>query len=135
LPVIDDPQASQHGNEVTRVVLCSGKIFIDLVTDELRQANPQVALVRLEQLYPFRPDDLAEVLDKYPHLKEIVWVQEEPRNMGAWIYLEPLLLQLINGRWSLEYLGRPASASPAEGSFAWHSLNQKEIITKAYQSK
>jgi 2-oxoglutarate dehydrogenase E1 component len=75
---------------------------------------------------------MQELLESYPNLAEIMWVQEEPKNMGAWSHGQIWLDELIRGCWPLHYLGRPASSSPAEGSAAWHAVNQKALIEQAY---
>jgi 2-oxoglutarate dehydrogenase E1 component len=72
------------------------------------------------------------VFERYPALREVVWLQEEPENMGAWEFMRPLLTQLIEGRCPLAYVGRERSASPSEGSAAWHQLNQKQIVERAF---
>src|SRR5438094_937649 len=130
--VIDDERARQLPGEVRRLVLASGKVYVDLVTSDRRGTGRAVALCRVEQLYPFPEQDLRPVLERYPNLEDVVWLQEEPRNMGAWGYMRLRLAQLIDGRWPLHYIGRPRSSSPAEGSSAWHALNQETIIKQAY---
>lgn len=132
-PVIDDAQAREHPEAVRRLILCSGKVYVDLASDERRASTSAIGLVRVEQLYPFRPAEFEAVLAGYPHLKEVVWLQEEPENMGAWEFMQPRLAGVINGRWPLRYLGRPRSSSPAEGSAARHALQQAELIRQAYQ--
>ena len=131
-PVIDDPDARQRPKGVNRLVFCSGKVFVDAVTSELRPTMPHVALCRLEQLYPFPDVAVREVLDTYPALRDVVWLQEEPENMGAWDFVRPLLEGLIDGRYPLRYVGRARSASPSEGSAAWHQLNQKALVERAF---
>jgi len=130
--VIDDPEAAARADEVQRLFLCSGKIYVDLVTSELREQHPEVAIARIEQLYPFPDDDVARVLEGYPALEEVVWVQEEPANMGAWAFMSFRLGRVIQGRWPLRYVGRSASSSPAEGSSAWHARNQATLVAQAY---
>jgi 2-oxoglutarate dehydrogenase E1 component len=130
--VVDDDEAQHNALEVRRLVLCSGKMHVDLVTSPLRTQNSAIAVCRLEQLYPFPDDDLKFLLEKYPNLEEVAWVQEEPRNMGAWEFLRLQLARLIDGRWPLHYIGRPRSSSPAEGSSAWHALNQELVVKQAY---
>jgi len=93
-----------------------------------------VAVCRVEQLYPFPKTSLAEVLDGYPALRDVVWLQEEPENMGAWEFMRPLLEDMIGDRCPLRYVGRARSASPSEGSSAWHQLNQKVLIEQAFDS-
>lgn len=132
-PVIDDATARQQPEKVERLILCSGKIYADLVSSELRQHNPNVAIVRLEQLYPLLPEFLLPVLAGYPNLRRVVWAQEEPRNMGAWRHLKPQLQKLIAGRWPLLGVARPRWSSPAEGSSAWHHANQKALVELVFK--
>ncbi|HEY1307125.1 MAG TPA: 2-oxoglutarate dehydrogenase E1 component [Vicinamibacterales bacterium] len=130
--VIDDGEASIRATGVKRVVLCSGKVYVDLMTSERRHAASEVAVVRVEQLAPFPVVALQEVLDGYPSLRDVVWLQEEPENMGAWEFMRPLLEELIADRCPLRYIGRARSASPSEGSSAWHQLNQRAIVERAF---
>lgn len=129
--IIDDEQADRE--KVRRLILCSGKVYVDLVSSELRQQRAWIAIARLEQLYPFPHEDVKPVLEGYPQLQEIMWVQEEPRNMGAWESVQPQLLALIDGRWPLQYVGRPRRASPAEGSMSWHKATQQAIVKRAFE--
>jgi 2-oxoglutarate dehydrogenase E1 component len=131
-PVIDDAQARPQRELVRRLILSSGKIYVDLATSKYRGESPGVAIVRIEQLYPFPIGELKSVLDSYFSLEEVVWVQEEPENMGAWTYAQPRLINIIDGRLPLHYLGRPSSSSPAEGSASWHAVNQAALIEQAY---
>jgi 2-oxoglutarate dehydrogenase E1 component len=130
--VIDDVDAVRQANSIRRVVLCSGKVYVDLASSDRRRAAGDVALVRVEQLAPFPVVALREVLDGYPSLRDVVWLQEEPENMGAWEFMRPLLEELIADRCPLRYIGRARSASPSEGSLAWHQLNQRAIIERAF---
>jgi 2-oxoglutarate dehydrogenase E1 component len=130
--VIDDVEARGHAGGVQRLVLCSGKVFVDLVTSDLRPQASRVAVVRVEQLYPFPHDEVGAALEGYPALREVVWLQEEPANMGAWDFMRPVLEALVAARGlSVRYVGRPRSASPSEGSAAWHALNQRALIEQA----
>ncbi|MGE5223573.1 MAG: 2-oxoglutarate dehydrogenase E1 component [Omnitrophica WOR_2 bacterium] len=131
-PVIDDPEKSKSPQKVKRLVLCSGRISIDLIGSEEHAQAYELAIVRLEQLYPLPDDHLKSVFAEYPSLEEVIWVQEEPQNMGFWEYLRPRLLALIDGRWPLHYVGRPASSSPAEGSASLYAINQRAIIERVY---
>jgi 2-oxoglutarate dehydrogenase E1 component len=130
--VIDDAEARGHATGIKRVVLCSGKVYVDLVSSERRAAAKDIALVRVEQLYPFPTTALDEVLTAYPSARDIVWLQEEPENMGAWEFARPLLLELVGDRRPLRYIGRARSASPSEGSSTWHQLNQKALVERAF---
>jgi 2-oxoglutarate dehydrogenase E1 component len=129
--VIDDPSGPERADEVTRLVLCSGKVYVDLLAAPGLDSAPGVAVARLEELYSFPADELRELLAGYPQLREVVWLQEEPRNMGAWSYVEPRLHELLGPDLLLSYAGRAASASPAEGSLALHSIEQARIIAAA----
>jgi len=130
--VIDDADARGRAKNISRLVLCSGKVFVDLATSEQRPSADQVAICRVEQLYPFPRTAVREVLDGYPALRDVVWLQEEPENMGAWEFVRPLLEEMVGDRFPLRYIGRARSASPSEGSAAWHQLNQKVLIEQAF---
>jgi 2-oxoglutarate dehydrogenase E1 component len=130
--VIDDPDLPAEHEDVENLILCSGRVYIDLVTSDLRKENQDDAIVRVEQLYPFPREALDKVLDEYPNLERLIWVQEEPFNMGAWNYLRPRLRTLTDDRLPLHYVGRPESSSPAEGSSTLHRINQEELIEQAF---
>ncbi len=131
-PILDDDVAQTHPAAVQRLILCSGKIFVDLTKHKIRQNTPSVAIARLEQLYTFPTDDVRQVLQGYPNLEAVIWMQEEPKNMGAWRYVEPYLQDIVADRWTLNYLGRPPMASPAEGSSTLHEVNQAVLISRAF---
>jgi 2-oxoglutarate dehydrogenase E1 component len=133
--VIDDEQAAASAAKVRRVVICSGKVYVDLASSEDRKTNPTVAVVRLEQIYPFPADQLRAAIEGYAELREVCWVQEEPENMGAWDFVRPELERLIDGRWPLRYVGRVRNSSPSEGSAAWHQVNQRAIVAQAFEEK
>ena len=114
-------------------MLCSGKLAYELMEARDAAGDKTTEIVRIEQLYPFPDRDLRPVLDRYPNLGQPFWVQEEPENMGAWEYLRPQLEKSIEGRWPLTYIGRPRNASPAEGSLARHSANQKALVQQAFE--
>ena len=132
--VIDDDTVKQPA-KVKRLVLCSGKVHVDLAGAEARKANPSVALVRVEQLYPFPTQQITALLDRYTKLKDVCWVQEEPENMGAWEFVRPLLEQIVDGRWPLRYIGRVRNSSPSEGSSAWHAANQRAIVEQVFEQR
>jgi 2-oxoglutarate dehydrogenase E1 component len=137
-PVIDDAGAAGRPDEVRRLILCSGKVYVDLVSSEFRQQTPWVAIARVEQLYPFPADHLDELFKRYAKVEEVVWVQEEPRNMGAWSAAKPQLQYICgvsNHAFGLRYIGRPRRASPAEGSSAWHQINQAKIVKQAFEKR
>ncbi len=133
-PVLDDAGAAGRREAVERLVLCSGKVAVDLTTTALERAEQVdwVAVARLEQLYPFPRAALEAVIAGYPNLREIVWAQEEPRNAGAWGYVAPRLGQLLAGDLALRYLGRPERASTAEGSADVHAWEQARIVEAAF---
>jgi 2-oxoglutarate dehydrogenase E1 component len=133
--VIADAEALDRSREIRRLILCSGKIYVDLVSSDLRERRPGVALCRVEQLYPFPAEMLKRIMNSFPKLQEVVWVQEEPENMGAWEYARPLLSELVRNRWHLRYIGRARSSSPAEGSTARHVHNQGAIVHQAFSSR
>ena len=113
-----------------RLLVCSGKVAVDLLTSPLREQSPHVAVCRVEQLYPLPVRDLLGVIEGYPALEEVVWVQEEPENMGAWEFVRSSLEGLAGSR-RLSVLARPRSSSPAEGSAARHAKNQEELLRTA----
>ncbi len=131
LPVIDDPRGRDQPRAIRRVVLASGKFALDLAASNY-EARRSTVLVRLEQLYPFPLEDLADALEGYPELEEVVWAQEEPVNMGAWEFVSPLLGRMLAGRAPLRCVARPRNASPAEGSAAQHSVMQMALIREAF---
>ncbi|MFN2601148.1 MAG: 2-oxoglutarate dehydrogenase E1 component [Gemmatimonadaceae bacterium] len=125
-PVIDDPIAAEARNAVTRLVFCTGKIYYDL----LAQRKPYLALVRVEELYPWPHDAVAKIVDLYPSATEVVWAQEEPKNMGAWTYVSPRLRVSTGNVMIVRYIGRPERASPAEGYASAHKAEQDRIIAE-----
>jgi len=131
-PVIDDERARGRAKEIRRLILCSGKVFVDADASERRAAAADTAICRVEQLYPFPFDELRALVAGYPAVREVVWLQEEPENMGAWEFVRPLLEELLGGRYPLRYVGRARSSSPSEGSAAWHHVNQETMIAQAF---
>jgi len=127
---IDDLEAQARAADIRRVVLCTGKMFVDLVSSPGRAAATHVALCRLEQLYPINEKDLRAMLDGYRGAEEIVWIQEEPENMGYWDFVRPYLERAANGR-PVRLVARARSASPAEGSSARHARHQQILIDAA----
>ncbi len=125
-PVIDDPVASQTRDAITRLVFCTGKIYYDLA---VRRA-PHVAIVRVEELYPWPGTEIAQIVDLYPAIEEVVWAQEEPKNQGAWSYVAPRLRMSTGNALLTRYIGRPDRASPAEGYAEVHKKEQERIIAE-----
>ena len=124
-PVIDDPVASQHRDAVQRLVFCTGKIYYDLVAAGERP--PNVGIVRVEEMAPW-PREVSGVVDLYANVEEVVWAQEEPKNMGPWTYVQPRLRASIGTLTTLRYIGRPERSSPAEGYKSSHDVEQARII-------
>jgi 2-oxoglutarate dehydrogenase E1 component len=133
--VIDDQDAAAQPAKVKRLVLCSGKVAVDLIAGERRQDNPNVAVARVEQIYPFPVDLVTELFARYSNIREVCWVQEEPENMGAWEFVRPLIETSIDGRWPLRYIGRSRNSSPSEGSSSWHAANQRAIVEQVFDAK
>ncbi len=134
--VLDDPAAGTDGFDaaaVERVVLCTGKIAYDAVErrDARAGQGPGVAVVRVEQLYPWPERAVADVLARYPAATEVVWLQEEPENMGAWNFVHGRLHRLLRDRYRLRHVSRAESASPATGSAALHRLEQEDLLVRA----
>lgn len=134
-PVIDDDKASQTAADIRRLVFCSGKVYIDLLAVQEKQAKLEVAVVRVEQLYSVPKSELKAIIEQYKNIEEVIWLQEEPANMGAWIFIRPYLEELLENRLPLRYIGRPRRASPAEGSSTWHKRNQTAITEFAFEFK
>jgi 2-oxoglutarate dehydrogenase E1 component len=128
-PVLDDARATKHPNRVRRVVLCSGHIWADLEADKRRVETENLAVIRLEELYPFPRQALLNMIDKYSSAHELIWLQEEPLNMGAWMFVE----RQMRGVRDLRYVGRPERASPAEGWADAHNEEQRRIISEILQ--
>jgi 2-oxoglutarate dehydrogenase E1 component len=104
-------------------------VYYDLALDEKR--NGSVALVRVEELYPWPHEEIQRVVDLYPAIEEVAWVQEEPKNMGAWTYVQPRLRVSAGAALGVRYIGRPERASPAEGYTAAHTVEQARIVSAA----
>ncbi len=128
-PVLGEPRVPIE--KVTRLVLCTGKIYYDLVSHPNRADNEGVAVGRIELLYPFPESQVLELINTYPNLKEVVWAQEEPRNMGARAHMSPRLLQVLPKHLAFGYVGRPERAVTAEGYPAAHTAEQNRILRTA----
>jgi 2-oxoglutarate dehydrogenase E1 component len=127
--VIDDPAMTQKRDAVQRLIFCTGKMYYDL-TDAKRQRPQNIAIVRIEELAPW-PREVGDVVDLYPNVEEVVWAQEEPKNMGAWTYVQPRLRASIGTVTTLKYVGRPERSSPAEGYKSSHDVEQERIVNDA----
>ncbi len=132
-PVFDDEEAKERADSVERLILCSGKIFMELVGSEAREQDETTAVARVELLYPFPEEHVREIVEGYPNLREIVWVQEEPKNMGAWTFVEPRLRKLLNDEMPVRYVGKPARPSPAQGSQGFHKREHAAIVRAAFR--
>jgi len=129
--VLDDPAGDAHRG-ATRLVLCSGKVYYDLSLSPRRAQAAHVAIGRVELLYPFPAAEIAELIERYPKINEIVWVQEEPRNMGPQKFMLPQLRQLVGPGVTVRDIGRPEHSSPAEGYPAAHQAEQARIVAAAF---
>jgi 2-oxoglutarate dehydrogenase E1 component len=129
--VLPDPVTEGREEAVTRLLLCSGKVYYDLLTTEGREEMAHVAVGRVEELYPFPGDDIRALVERYPSVEEVYWVQEEPRNMGALTYVGPLLRSVIPREIPLRHVSRPERASPAEGRSASHEAKQARLVRDA----
>jgi 2-oxoglutarate dehydrogenase E1 component len=134
-PVLGDANADPA--EVTRLVLCTGKIYYDLLATKAKDeaASQHVAIGRVELLYPFPQAEILNVVAQYPKLEEVVWVQEEPRNMGARAYMSPRLLQVLPEHLNFGYIGRPERAASGEGYPIAHATEQHRILATALDLK
>jgi 2-oxoglutarate dehydrogenase E1 component len=128
--VLGDPAAPPAAG-VKRVFLCTGKVAYDLIDERKKRGDQTAAVVRIEQLYPWREDEVAAALGAYPNAREVVWVQDEPANMGAAFFVEPRLRTLV-GKRSLRLVSRAESASPATGSHKAHQIEQKKLLDEAF---
>ena len=126
------PEASERDPAlVRRLILCSGKIFYELAGDEARAENPYTAIGRVELLYPFPQAEILALVESYPNLEEVVWAQEEPRNMGARAHMSPRLMQILPHHLRFGYIGRPERAASGEGYPVAHAAEQHRIIRTA----
>jgi 2-oxoglutarate dehydrogenase E1 component len=131
--VLDDPAVGAP-DAVRRVILCSGKLYYDLAASPLRTEQADLAILRLERLYPFPTDELEAALGRYPAAERVAWVQEEPRNMGARKFVLPKIRHLVPFRIPLGDVSRPERSRPAEGYPAAHHVEQARIVREALTS-
>ena len=130
--VIPEVEA-MDAKKVKRIIMCSGKVYFDLVKYRREKGIENVAIVRLEQLYPFPHEDFSDLIVSYPNAREVVWCQEEPGNQGAWHRIQHYLLRHMRPNMRLDYALRPSSASPAAGYLAVHNEQQKDVIAAAFR--
>ena len=127
---IDDVQPAR----VTRIVFCSGKVYFDLLDSRRSDGVHNVAIVRIEQLYPFPTEEYAAVIRRYPKAREIVWCQEEPQNQGSWYQIRHRLQEPLTKEQQLLYAGRAPAAAPATGIYQMHVEQQLGLVDAALRS-
>ncbi|PPA71828.1 2-oxoglutarate dehydrogenase E1 component [Jeotgalibacillus proteolyticus] len=131
-PLIEHEEYGQQHDKVERLVFSTGKVGIDLIERASKEENNDwLHIIRIEEIYPFPMDNVKEIVARYPNLKEIKWIQEEPKNMGAWTFVEPRLKVLAPEDVNVEYIGRRRRSSPAEGDPTVHKKEQTRILTSA----
>jgi 2-oxoglutarate dehydrogenase E1 component len=137
-PILEQPGLGGKPERVERIVFCTGKIAIDLA-DALEKDESKdkdwLHIVRVEQLYPFPQKEIEAVIARFPNAKQLIWVQEEPQNMGAWSYIEPRLRAVLPEGATVSYIGRPERSSPATGFQDVHAFEQQQIITMTFNQK
>jgi 2-oxoglutarate dehydrogenase E1 component len=116
---------------VTRMILCSGKVYYDLKAEQEKRGATDSTILRVEQIYPLHVEKIKRIASACPNLKRVVWCQEEPQNMGAWFFMQPRLRELLGH--NISYAGRPESPSSAVGSLAVHRLQQAELVNRAFE--
>src|SRR2546423_1879760 len=129
-PIMDDIDVTNR-EAVRRIVLCSGKVYYDLSVARKKSGDNRVSIVRLEQFYPFPAKRLREIFSSYTNAAQLVWAQEEPQNMGGWMFVQPRLMNLLPKCERPYYVGRAPSASPATGSYTIHELEQRTLVDQA----
>jgi 2-oxoglutarate dehydrogenase E1 component len=129
-PFIPDLEV-ENKKDIDRVVICSGKVYYDLYQKRQKENIDNVAIARLEQFYPFPDKDVNKMLKEYSHVDDIVWCQEEPKNMGGWTFVAPRIMNELQDSQSLRYVGRQASASPAAGQMKVHKAEQNKLVEEA----
>ena len=129
-PVLDDSTIDQL-EDVRRLVFCTGKVYYDLLAGQRDGNVKDVALIRVEQLNPFPWKETAAIFERYSQVEDVIWAQEEPQNMGSWDFTEPKLRKVMSGRFAVQYVGRPPSASPATGLMGRHQQEQANLVNEA----
>ena len=131
-PVIPETDALDK-DKVRRIIACCGKVYYELLALRRKRDIAEMAIIRIEQLYPFPHDDFAAQIAAFPHANEVVWCQEEPGNQGAWHRIQHYLLRHLRPGMKLDYALRPSSAAPAPGYLALHNEQQKDVIEAAFR--
>jgi 2-oxoglutarate dehydrogenase E1 component len=130
--ILDDPTVTDK-SKVTRIVLCTGKVAWDVMSERAKR-NANVAVVRVEQLYPFPIAGLREIMSRYPSAKQMVWVQEEPENMGAWRFVDAIVWPVKNEGYDWRHVARVESGSPATGSKAIHDQELADLMEQTFST-
>jgi 2-oxoglutarate dehydrogenase E1 component len=125
-PIIDDSVVNKTA--IKRLVICSGKVYYDLL-EAMPAEQQDIAIIRLEQFYPYHGNIMQQTLAQYSNATEVIWCQEEPQNMGAWNFIRDHLATSTD--LTIRYVGRPAKASPAEGYASWHKSTQQKLVSEA----
>ncbi len=131
-PLLDETEL-ENTDDIDRVIFCSGKVYYDLLKHRQENDIDHVALVRVEQFYPFPDRDISETLEKYSDVKDIAWCQEEPRNQGAWQFMYMRMSGLLEEGQELSYIGRQAAAAPATGQKKIHEAEQEKLVQEAFR--
>ena len=129
--IIGETQATIDPKKVKKVVMCSGKVYYDLLAARKERELDDVALLRLEQIYPFAHKTLETEMKRFPNATQVVWCQDEPQNQGCWFYVQHHISEALKEGQKLSYAGRPPSASPAVGYYDKHYAQQKDLIAAA----
>ncbi|GAA0370232.1 2-oxoglutarate dehydrogenase E1 component [Bacillus horti] len=130
-PILEQEGLGKETEKVKRLLFCSGKVAVDLEAELNTEEHTTLHIVRIEQLYPFPESRVSEIIERFKNLQEVVWVQEEPQNMGPWTYMEPKLKALLPESIQVKYVGRQARSSPAEGQPNVHKKEQIRIVREA----
>lgn len=128
--ILDDPKKPLLSK---RLVICTGRVYYDLIQERDKHADAELAILRIEQLYPFNQNGLKELIDRYKEVNQYLWVQEEPKNMGAWHFIRSYLEAILNKKVPLRYVGRETSASPATGSHLHHKQEHTNILKQVFE--
>jgi 2-oxoglutarate dehydrogenase E1 component len=128
--LLEQEGTGKDPEKVKRLILCSGKVAIDLATSLEEKPKDELHIARVEQIYPFPKEEVKNLIERFPHLEEVVWVQEEPKNMGAWLFVQPYLTKMATNQ-LVKYVGRPRRSSPATGDPLIHKQEQAQIIENA----
>ena len=129
---MNEEETRRNIESVERHEQCTCKIYVELEGSDVQGEAENITIGRIELLYPFPEDHIRELIEGYPNLQEIVWVQEEPQNMGAWTFMEPRLRELVSDGVPVRYVGKPARPSPAQGSSKFHKQEHARIAQRAF---